>query len=115
VQALERPPDPSDPFEVPGKRASPFVSTTLPAGAEPFVYFVVYPDKNSQEYPMLRAQFVMNGHVLATQKSVLPAPDSNGTVPMAIQAVAKSGDYEVRITVEQGRAAVQRSLKYSIQ
>jgi VWFA-related protein len=115
VQALERPPDPTDPFEVPGKRASPFVSTTLPAGAEPFVYFVVYPDKNSQEYPMLRAQFVMNGHVLATQKSVLPAPDSNGTVPMAIQAVAKSGDYEVRITVEQGRAAVQRSLKYSIQ
>jgi VWFA-related protein len=115
VQALERPPDPGDPFEVPGKRASPFVSTTLPAGAEPFVYFVVYPDKNSQEFPVLRAQFVMNGRVLATQKSVLPAPDSNGSVPMAIQAVAKSGDYEVRITIEQGRAAVQRSLKYSIQ
>ena len=115
VQELQRPPDPMDPFEVPGKRASPFVSTALPAGAEPFVYFVVYPDKNSQEFPMLRAQFVMNGRVLATQKSVLPAPDSSGSVPMAIQAVAKSGDYEVRITVEQGRAAVQRSLKYSIQ
>ncbi len=91
VQELQRPPDPADPFEVPGKRASPFVSTMLPAGSEPFVYFVVYPDKNSQEFPMLKAQFVMNGRVLATQKSVLPAPDSNGSVPMAIQAVAKSG------------------------
>jgi len=115
VQDLERPPDPGDPFEIPGKRASPFVSTILPAGAEPFVYFVVYPDKNSREFPMLRAQFVMNGRVLATQKSVLPTPGSSGSIPMAIQAVRKPGDYEVRITVEQGRAAVQRSLKYSIQ
>ena len=38
------------------------------------MYFVVYPDKNSGEFPMLKAQFVMNGRVLATQKSVLPAP-----------------------------------------
>jgi VWFA-related protein len=114
VQDLQRPPDAADPFEIPGKRALPFVSTTLPAGTEPFVYFVVYPDRNNREFPSLGAQFLMNGRVLATQKSLLPAPDESGAIPMAIRAVAKPGNYEVRITVEQGRAAVQRSLKYSI-
>jgi hypothetical protein len=56
----------------------------------------------------------MNGHVLATQNSALPAPDGSGAIPMAIRAVSKPGDYEVRITIEQGRASVQRNLKYSI-
>jgi hypothetical protein len=114
VQALQRPPDATDPFEIPGKRASPFVSTSLPAGAEPFVYFVVYPEKNSGDIPGLHAQFVKDGRVLAAQKSALPAPDESGAIPMAIRAIAESGDYEVRITVEQGRGSVQRNLKYSI-
>jgi VWFA-related protein len=114
VQDLERPPDASDPFEIPGKRALPIVSTTLAAGTEPFVYFVVYPDRNNREFPALRAQFVMNGRVLATQKAVLPAPDESGAIPMAIRAISQPGDYEVRITIEQGRAAVQRNLKYTI-
>jgi VWFA-related protein len=114
VQDLQRPPDASDPFEIPGKRALPIVSTALPAGSEPSVYFVVYPDRNSRDFPQLRAQFLMNGHVLATQNSALPAPDGSGAIPMAIRAVSKPGDYEVRITIEQGRASVQRNLKYSI-
>ena len=114
VQDLERPPDASDPFEIPGKRALPFVSTTLTSGTEPFVYFVVYPDRNNRDFPDLRAQFVMNGRVLATQKSILPAPDESGGIPMAIRAISQPGNYEVRITIEQGRAAVQRNLKYTI-
>jgi hypothetical protein len=114
VQDLERPPDASDPFEIPGKRALPIISTTLAAGTEPFVYFVAYPDRNNREFPALRAQFLMNGRVLATQKSVLPAPDESGAIPMAIRAISQPGDYEVRITIEQGRAAVQRNLKYTI-
>ena len=75
---------------------------------------MIYVDKSSQEIPELRARFLMNGRVLATQKSLLPAPDESGAVPMAIRAIAKPGDYEVRITIEQGHAAIQGNLKYSI-
>jgi VWFA-related protein len=114
VQNMKRDPDPADPFEVPGKRASPFVSTALPAGADPFVYFVVYPAQNSGAVPGLRAQFLKDGQVLTTQKSALPLPDESGAVPMTIRAIREPGDYEVRITVEQGSAAIERSLKYSI-
>jgi VWFA-related protein len=114
VQNMKREPDPADPFEIPGKRASPFVSTALPAGADPFVYFVVYPAQNSGAVPSLGAQFLKNGQILATQKSALPAPDESGAIPMTIRAVREPGDYEVRVRVEQGQASVQRSLKYTI-
>jgi len=114
VETLNRPADSSDPFEMPGKRVAPFVSNALPAGAKPSVYFVVYPDRESNDIPLLRAQFLKDSRVLQNQKSVLPQADSSGAVPMAIQPVAQPGDYEVRITVEQGRATVQRSLKYTI-
>ena len=114
VHGLDPAQDPADPFEVPGKRASPFVSTSLPPGADPFVYFVVYPAQNSGAVPGLRAQFLKDGQVLTTQKSALPLPDESGAIPMTIRAIREPGDYEVRITVEQGSAAIERSLKYSI-
>jgi VWFA-related protein len=114
VQDLKRAPIPDDPFEIPGKRASPFVSTALPAGADPFVYFVVYPAKNSAAVPSLSAQFIKDGHVLASQKTALPAPDESGAIPMTIRAVREPGDYEVKITVQQGSGSVERSLKYTI-
>ncbi len=114
VQNLKREPDPADPFEIPGKHASPFVSTVLPAGADPFVYFVVYPEQNSGAVPSLAAQFLKDGRVLASQKSALPLPDESGAIPMTIRAVREPGDYEVRITVEQGHRLVERSLKYTI-
>jgi hypothetical protein len=33
---------------------------------------------------------------------------------MTIRAIREPGDYEVRITIEQGTAAIERSLKYTI-
>jgi len=114
VSTLERPPDAADPFEVPGKRAQPYLSTTLAAGAQPYIYFVAYPEPGNSEIPFMRAQFLKNGRVLATQKAELPKPDPSGAVPMTIQPAAGPGDYEVRIIMEQGRHSVERSLKYTI-
>lgn len=113
VTPIDRAPDSTDPFEIPGKHAQPFLSTTLAAGAKPYIYFVVYPDQSASD-STLRVQFLKNGRVLATQKSALPKPDASGAVPMAIQPAASSGDFEVRVTVEQSRKSTQRALKYTI-
>ena len=61
-----------------------------------------------------RAQFLKDGRVLAAQRSVLPSPMKSGAIPMPIRAIAAPGDYEVRITMEQGLGSVQQSLKYTI-
>jgi VWFA-related protein len=115
VHELKRPPDAADPFEIPGKRAQPFLSTKLPVGAQPSIYFIVYPEQETLETVLLRAQIIKDGRVLATQRSALPPADATGAVPMAIQPAATPGDYEVKITVEQGRSSAERSLKYTIE
>jgi VWFA-related protein len=115
VHDLKRAPEAADPFEVPGKRAQPYLSTALPSGAQPYIYFVVYPEQETLETPLLQAQFLRNGQVLSTQRSALPASDASGAVPMTIQPSASPGDYEVKITVQQGQATSQRTLKYTIQ
>jgi len=108
------PRDAADPFEYPGKRVLPFVTTDLFAGARPFVYFVVYPEKGDRAAPRLQVQLLKNRRVVATRKSTLPPPDSSGAVPMVIAGSDKPGSYEVRITARQGRASVERSLGYTI-
>ncbi len=64
VHDLKRAPDPADPFEIPGKRAQPYLATDLPAGAQPYIYFVVYPEQETLETALLQAQFIKDGQVL---------------------------------------------------
>jgi hypothetical protein len=111
INPLDRAPDPADPFEIPGKRAQPFVSTALPSGAAPVLYFVVYPgDSNAT----IEAQFLKNGQVIGTQKAAVPQPDASGAAPMTLQPVTSAGDYEVKITLHQGQLSAERSLRYSV-
>ncbi len=114
LENLDRPPDPADPFEYPGKRVLPFVSTDMYKGAFPFVYFVVYPDKANPASLELRVRFLRNGRVLAARKAVLPPPDASGSYPRVIAGYARPGSYEVRVTATQGQAAAQQSLRYTI-
>ncbi len=115
IHDLARPAEASDPFEIPGKRAQPYLSDALPAGAQPYIYFVVYPQQDTLETSFLEARFLKDGKLIATQRSALPAADASGAVPMAIQPVGGPGGYEVKIAVQQGQAVVERSLKYTIE
>ena len=114
VNQLNHPQDMTDPFEFPGKRAQPYLSTALGLGATPIIYFVVYPDAQSADTPTLEAQMFKNGRALSTQTSALPQRDSSGAAPMAIEPAAAPGNYEVTIKVTQGSKSVQQSLKYTI-
>jgi len=73
----------------------------------------VYPEENLDPV-VLNVQFLKEGQVIAAQRSALPPPDASGAVPMTIQPAAGPGDYEVKITVQQGGQSRQSSLKYTI-
>ena len=113
IYPLDRAPDAADPFEIPGKRAQPFVNTSLPAGARPYIYFVVYPEAKGGT-PQLEVQFIKNGQVAETQHPALPKPDESGAAPMAIQPAASPGEFEVRVVMKQGDQSAERSLKYTV-
>jgi hypothetical protein len=114
MENVARPPDTADPFEFPGKRVLPFVSTNLLAGAVPVAYFVVYPDKDNPAKPVLRLRLLKDGKVITRRNSDLPPPDASGAIPMVVGGIGKTGNYEVRVTVAQGRDSVERSLKYAV-
>ena len=114
VDAAAGQPDASDPFRVGNNRVTPELATTLSAGARPYVYFVVYPDKARPEQPRLMVQFLLNGQVLAKQVADLPAPDASGAIPMLIESAAKPGDCELKIVAIQGGQALERSLKFTV-
>ena len=115
VNKVNGPPDKADPLEYEGKRIVPAVSTDLDAGATPSVFFRVYPDRANSAEPRLRAQFLLDGRVLADQVAELPAPDASGSIPVLIQPAARSGSNELKLTVVQGNATSgTQELRYTI-
>ncbi len=107
-------PDAADPFRVGNNRVRPELTRTLSAGAKPFIYFVVYPDKTSTESPRVEVQFVHNGQVLARRTLDVPPAGADGAAPMLIGSVAKPGNCELKITAMQGDESLERSVAYIV-
>jgi hypothetical protein len=107
-------PDAANPFEFSTNRVVPGLNSALGKDAQPYVYFVVYPDKANTEKSKLGVQFLVNGKVVAEQTADLPAADASGAVPMVVGAVIKPGECELKITAMQGNATTTHSVKYTV-
>ena len=114
LENLSRPPDAADPFEFTGKRVLPLVSTDLAAGAQPFVYFVVYPRPGNAAKADVRVQLLRNGQVVSTRAPALPPPDASGAIPVVIEEANDPGRYEVKATVVEGDVSTERSIAYTL-
>jgi VWFA-related protein len=107
--------DPTDPFQFQGRRVVPDMAATLSPTAQPYVYFVVYPDKANADKPTVQIQVTLDGQVVAEQEQDLPAPDPSGAVPVVIGGTpVKPGNYELRVTALQGNDSVEQSVKYAV-
>jgi VWFA-related protein len=104
----------TDPLEYQGKRIVPSLGAALDAGTTPSVFFRVYPDRSGTGKVRLRAQFLLDGKLLADQSSDLPPADSSGSIPVMIQAPAKPGGNELKLTVLQGSASSVESIRYTV-
>ena len=107
-------PDASDPFEFQGKRMIPIIASALKPTDQPYVYFVVYPDKSDTEKPQIEVEFLVGGESLAKQTAELPAADDSGAIPMVVGAAVKPGECELKITAMQGNASATQSVKYTV-
>jgi hypothetical protein len=114
LENLGSPPDAADPFEFTGKRVLPFVTTDMYAGGLPFLYFVVYPERDNPAKAELRVQMLKDGRVVVARKTELPPPDSSGAIPEVLTPYSRPGSYEVKVTVVQGKESAERSLHYTL-
>ncbi len=113
VEDLARSMDESDPFEASGRRVMPLAAAALPAGSNPYLYFVLYPKKDAGK-ARLRVRFLRDGRQMADRTVAAGEPDATGAIPMLISAAQKPGNYEVQIVLTQGSVSALRSLSYSI-
>ena len=114
LENLTTPADPDDPFEYPGKRVLPFVTSDLLRGTTPFVFFKVYPEAGNSAKAVLRVRLLKDGKTVATLRPDVAAADGSGGVPMLLQLTDKPGSYEVRATVTQGGGSVEGTLRYRV-
>ncbi|MGO9094737.1 MAG: VWA domain-containing protein [Bryobacteraceae bacterium] len=104
----------TDPLERQGKRIVPSLTNVVEAGATPSVFFCAYPDRSNPARMRLQAQFRDDGRVIGNQGSELPPPDASGSVPVLIQVPAKPGENELKLTLLQGTATSEQSIRYTI-
>ncbi len=114
MAALSAEPDAANPFESATGRVVPALNPAFTKDSQPFVYFVVYPDKASRDSPMLGVEFYVDGKLVAQQTTPLPAPDSSGAVPMTQGAMVQPGHCELKITALQGYAMATQSVRYTV-
>jgi VWFA-related protein len=114
AEALTGRPDASNPFEFQDKRMVPMIGSALKPTDQPYLYFVVYPDKSNKEKAQIQVEFLVDGESLAKQSADLPAADGTGAVPMVVGAAVKTGECELKITAMQGNASTTQSVKYTV-
>ncbi len=114
LENLTTPADPADPFEYPGKRVLPFVTSDLLAGTKPFVFFMIYPEAGNGAKPVLRVRLQQDGRAVATLKPDVGAPDDSGAIPMLLKLTDKPGSYELRTTIAQGKSSTEKTLQYTL-
>jgi VWFA-related protein len=117
IDQLQGAADPADPFEFGTTKVTPTLNTDFPKGTDTPLYFVVYPSATNPEKPKVVVDFFRDGKQIGRQ--VPPVDDSNkdgnGGYPMLASAKLDPGQYEVRVTVLQGKEAAQQSVSFSIQ
>jgi hypothetical protein len=106
--------DTPDPLQFQEGRVVPEIGARLPPGAQPSVFFVVYPDGARDEKPRIGVRFLLDGKVIASRTVDLPPPDPSGAIPMTVGAIAQAGNYELRVTALQGAGSAKQSVKYSV-
>lgn len=111
--------DPQDPFEYQGGKITPNLDTHLKAekGAAMSLYVVVYPDPSIADKPKLTLEYLQGGKVLGGGELPLPAPEKDGRIPYVASSPIENfpaGEYEARLTAQQGTTSKSSLIKFTI-
>jgi hypothetical protein len=111
---------PEEPYQFQGGRIAPTLHATLrkAKGAQMALFFVVYADPAVKEPVMAMVRYLRDGAVAGEAKLELPLPDAQGRIPYVLSSPIEqmpAGNYEVRITAQQGTAAASEATNVTIE
>ncbi len=118
VDAFDMPNDggrnPADPLHFAGGKITPSLDGVYPPGSAIPIYMVVYPDAGGIA-PRLTIEVLQDGKPVSAASPDLPAADQDGSIPFMTSVEPPPGQYEVKVTVRQGHAAVSRMIALRVQ
>ena len=111
--------DPQDPFEYQGGKITPGLDSRLRAekGATMSIYMVIYPDPEIADKPKLTLEYLQAGKVLGGGQLPLGPPEKDGRIPYVASSPIENfpaGDYEARVTAQQGSTSKSSQIKFTI-
>ena len=108
-----------EPFQFQGGRIVPTLNEDLKSikGAQMAIFFIVYPEGGASVAPQANVQYFKQGEVAGSAILQLPSVDAQGRINYVLSSSLDAmppGNYEVRVTVRQGSAAVTESIFVTI-
>ncbi|HEY0757788.1 MAG TPA: VWA domain-containing protein [Acidisarcina sp.] len=115
VDPISGPRNPYDPFEVVSSRITPTLAESVPSTHPLGLYFVVYPSKVTTADPRITLQLYEQGKEVASKPFELPKAQPDGSIPVLLQLKPLPGDYDIRVTAEQGTLVAQSSRQLKVE
>ncbi len=113
LEPLKAPRDPGNPLEFDGGKITPELDGKASAEAAASLYFVIYPGASGAK-PKVTIQFFRDGAAVAETEPNLSAPDAANSIPVIASAKLPPGDYQARVTVEQGGKETRRQAAFTV-
>jgi VWFA-related protein len=112
--------EPDNPLRFEQGKIIPNLGEAIPQkpGSQVSFFFVVYPTPGAVEKPGLTLEFLLDGQVIARATPELSQPDAQGRIAYITSApieTFKTGRYELRAVVTQGRQAVEEHAFFVIE
>ncbi|HSS97593.1 MAG TPA: VWA domain-containing protein [Terriglobales bacterium] len=114
IQPLRGPRDGHDPFQTDTGRVVPVLADSLPAGQPIGIYFVVYPQTDSEAKPTLTLHVSRDGREVSAKNLEPPELQSDGSMPVLLQLTPDPGVCDIVITAQQGTMKSQAMLSVQI-
>ena len=108
---LDEPRDPGNPLEFTGGKVSLNIDGSGAAPAS--LFFVVYPGR-ATEKPAVLVQFFQDGKRIAIDRPKISDPDEARSIPVIASAHLPAGDYEARVTVQEGNRITHAATAFSV-
>jgi VWFA-related protein len=103
-----------EPFQFQGGRITPTLNNTIQVvkGAQMALFFTVYPEGGTVA-PQALVQYLKDGVLAGSANLPLPAVDAQGRIQYVLSSpldAMPAGNYEVKVIIKQGSAAVAESV-----
>jgi VWFA-related protein len=114
IEPLPSTRDNRDPFQTDNGRVVPVLTDSMPAGQPIGIYFVVYPNSDTETRPTITLQVYRDGRVVGSQSLDTPKLQADGSMPVYLRITPDPGQCDIVVTAQQGTVKSEATLSVAI-